>query len=37
MGTKLKEINTLSFIGNVGPKTADEYIERAKRAGQRVS
>jgi len=37
MGTKFNEINTLSFIGNVGPKTADEYIERAKRAGLPVS
>jgi hypothetical protein len=85
MGTKFKEINTLSFIGHIGPKTervwqevdeevdiirgkekfdrpcqliaplnllttiriilytrkpvrlADEYVERAKRAGQPIS
>jgi hypothetical protein len=40
MGTKFKEINTLSFIAHIRPKTErlrDEYIERAKRAGQPVS
>ena len=27
MGTKYKEVNTLSFIGNVGPKTERAWKE----------
>ena len=27
MGTKFKEVNTLSFIGNIGPKTEREWKE----------
>jgi hypothetical protein len=27
MGTKFKEVNTLSFIGNIGPKTERVWKE----------